>query len=122
MRLPFRGGWSTAHPIRSRTLDTLRQDVRYAIRSLLKSPLFAVTVVLTLGVGIGANTAIFSFVDTMLIRPLPYPDPDGIVVVWQDFSSTNGPEQEWFTPPDYADLETQAQTLLSRPWSAGIPV
>jgi predicted permease len=92
-------------------VDRFRQDVRYAIRTLLKSPLFMVTVVLTLGVGIGANTAIFSFVDTMLLRPLPYPEPDDIVVVWQDFSATGGPEQEWFTPPDFRDIESQPRTL-----------
>jgi putative ABC transport system permease protein len=100
-------------------MDRFRQDLRYAIRTLLKSPLFAVTVVLTLGVGIGANTAIFSFVDTMLLRPLPYPEPDDIVVVWQDFGSTGGPQQEWFTPPDYADLASQPTTLAAVSTIAG---
>jgi predicted permease len=92
-------------------VDHFRQDIRYALRTWVRNPLFAITIVLTLGLGIGANTAIFSFVDTMLLRPLPYPDPDDVVVVWQDFSATGGPEQEWFTPPDYADLVAQAGTL-----------
>ena len=92
-------------------VDRIRQDMRQALRSLMRSPFFAATIVLTLGLGIGANTAIFSFVDAMLLRSLPYPRPDDIVTVWEDFSSTGGPEREWFTPPDYEDLATQNRTL-----------
>ncbi len=56
------------------------QDIRYAVRGLLKAPAFAVTAVAALTIGIGANTAIFSVVDKVLLKPLPYPDPSGIVV------------------------------------------
>jgi putative ABC transport system permease protein len=73
--------------------------------------LFAITMIATLGLGIGANTAIFSFVDSMLLRPLPHPDPHELVMIWQDFGSTGGPRREWFTPPDYRDLQTQNRTL-----------
>ena len=91
-------------------MDALRQNLRYALRTMRRSPGFTLTVLLTLGIGIGANTAIFSFVDTLLLRPLPYEDPDRIVMVWEDFGSTGGPEQEWFTPPDFRDV--QAATSL----------
>src|SRR5579864_3192551 len=64
-------------------MHTVWQDVRYGLRLLLKSPGFAVTAILTLALGIGASTAIFSVVYAALLKPLPYPQPDRIVRVWE---------------------------------------
>jgi putative ABC transport system permease protein len=65
--------------------DVIRRDVLYALRGLRGAPLFTLIVVLTLGAGLGAATAIFSVVNGVLLRPLPYREPDRLVMIWNDF-------------------------------------
>jgi putative ABC transport system permease protein len=64
-------------------MDTLSKDVRYGFRSLLKRPAFTVIAVITLALGSGANTAIFSTINALLLKPLPFPDPDRIVARYE---------------------------------------
>jgi len=71
-------------------LDAIAHDLRYAIRGLLRTPLFTIVALLTLAIGSGANTAVFSVVDGVLLKPLPYPHPEQLVAVWHDAPGAPG--------------------------------
>lgn len=87
-------------------MESLIKDIRYAVRSLGKRPGFAAIAVITLALGIGANTAIFSVVNAVLLRPLPFPDPDRLVMVWEDASFAGFPRNTP-APANYADWKDQ---------------
>ncbi|MEJ2237327.1 MAG: ABC transporter permease [Gemmatimonadales bacterium] len=88
-------------------MKDLLNDVRYGWRTFRKSPGFTLVVVMTLAIGIGANTAIFSVVDGILLRPLPYPEPGQLVNVWSDYTSRDGPLREWMGYPNFHDLKAE---------------
>ena len=88
-------------------MDTLRQDFLYALRRLLKNPGFTAVAVLTLALGIGANTAIFSVINAVLLRPLPYPEADRLVGVYQVWKG----ERNVMSPANFLDIRAQSQTL-----------
>ena len=87
-------------------MSTLLQDVRYAIRTLMKAPAFAAIAFLTLALGIGANTAIFSVVNTTLLRPLPFPQSHQLVDLWGHSTMFDFPNLG-LSLPDIADLRAQ---------------
>src|SRR3989440_5155642 len=89
-------------------LETLFQDLRFAGRMLLKDPGFTAIAVLTLVLGIGATTAIFSVVYGVLLRPLPYPNPDKIVQLWE--VNAKGGRMN-FPEPNFTDIRSASQTL-----------
>ncbi|MGH9943134.1 MAG: ABC transporter permease, partial [Pyrinomonadaceae bacterium] len=88
----------------------LWQDVRYGVRMLLKSPGFTLIAVIALGLGIGANTAIFSLVSAVLVRPLNYHAPDQLVMVWESGAAV-GAGQDTIAPANYADWKAQNQVF-----------
>ena len=87
----------------------LRQDVRYGLRMLIRNPAFTVIAVLALALGIGANSAIFSVVNTLLLRPLPYKNPGQLVVIWENATHLGFPKN---TPSAANFLDWQKQNTL----------
>ena len=90
--------------------DEMFQDLRYGARTLLKSPGFTAAAVLSLALGIGANTAIFSVINAVLIRPLPYDHPDQIMKLWTT-RPQNGALRIPFSAPNFVDLKEQNQVF-----------
>ena len=90
----------------------LLADLRFAIRMLAKRPGFTTVAVLALGLGIGANTAVFSVIRGVVLRPLPYKDPDRLMVLWQSNLKAAAP-REAISPPDFKDWSERNRSFES---------
>ena len=88
-------------------MDSFLQDLRFAIRTLLRSPGFSIAAIITLGLGIGANTAIFSVVDGVLLRPTPFQDIDRLALVWET-DRASGTSREPASVPDFLDFQQRS--------------
>src|SRR5262245_16142962 len=93
-----------------RWMNDARQDLQYAVRMLRRAPGFTVAAVLTLALGIGANTAIFTVVHAVMLRPLPYPEPDRLVGIIQQHTSFGVDIVTW---PDYVEWRDTARSFAS---------
>ena len=104
-------------------MDSFLSDVRYAIRNLVKRPGFTAIAILTLAVGIGANSTIFSAINALLLKPLPFPELDRVVAIW-DEDAAHGYEHNEVAFANYADWRDQNQSFeklaLYRWWSANL--
>src|ERR1700682_1842330 len=108
-------------------METVWQDLKYALRMLRKSPGFAIVAVITLALGIGANTAIFSLTDQVLLRLLPVKNPRELVVLRspgpkRGHTSTDGDEAASFSYPLYKDLRDQNQVFSGLLASFDVPL
>ena len=91
-------------------MDTLIQDIRYGIRMLLKSPSISIVATIALALGIGANTAIFSVVNAVLLKPLPFPNSESLMAVFES-DTTRGQLRGSYSFPNYFDLRDQNQSF-----------
>jgi putative ABC transport system permease protein len=96
-----RAGWTVAF------LETSRQDLVYALRGLRRNPSFSLTAILSLSLGIGASIAIFTVADSLLLRPLPYRDPDRLMMVWETNPRSGSGLHNVISPANYRDWKAQ---------------
>src|SRR3982751_5483909 len=93
-------------------METIIQDIRFGLRVLLKSPSISIVATIALALGIGANTAIFSVVNAVLLRPLPFPNPDALVALFET-DTQRGFERGSHSYPNFMDLRAQ-NTVFER--------
>ena len=91
-------------------MDRIRQDVRFAVRTLVRSRGFAVVAALAIAIAIGVNTAIFSVIDAVLLKPLPYAGADRIVALWNSYGDL-GPNRAPLAPAEFADMREQTRSF-----------
>lgn len=90
--------------------DLLRQDVRYTLRAVRRAPGFAATVIVVSAIGVGATTASYTLIDHVLIRPLPFPEPERLVDLWEDMSPGSYPQMEP-SPANYRDWKQMSKSF-----------
>src|SRR4030081_2345998 len=95
--------------VRIKLMDSIIKDIRYGLRSLWKRPGFTAIILIALALGIGANTAIFSLVNAVILQPLPYPDPDRLVWVYGNLR--NGGNRGSVGPLEVLDYRSQNKTF-----------
>ena len=104
-------------------MESLFSDIRYAVRNLLKRPGFTAIAVITLALGIGANSAIFSAINALLLKPLPIPNQDRVVAIW-DKNPSRGVDHNEVAFANYLDWRAQNQSFdqlaLERWWSTNL--
>ena len=93
-------------------METLRQDIRYGARMLLKAPSVSIVATIALALGIGANTAIFSVVNAVLLKPLPFASADQLMMVWET-NPSRGQKRGSASYPNFADWRAQ-NTVFER--------
>jgi predicted permease len=108
---------ATRRDLRDR-FDSVWQDVRYAVRAFARTPGLTFLIVLSLAIGIGATTAIFSVVNSLLLQPLPYPHPDRLAVLWLRSPGINVP-QDWPSPGEYMDVKAENRSFSELSISRG---
>ncbi|HEY6347940.1 MAG TPA: ABC transporter permease [Candidatus Angelobacter sp.] len=94
-------------------MSTFWHDLRYGLRLLLKNPGFAGAAIVCLALGIGATTAIFSVVNAVLLRPLPYAQPERLIKVYSEFPNQSSGRRFWISPPEYIDLKRDTKSWES---------
>jgi len=95
-------------------LDALERDIRYGLRQVRRNPAFSTIAIATLALGIGVNTAMFSAVDAVLIRPVPYANAHGLVMIWDDSTRTSGEARFYSTPAEWHEWRRHNTRRASR--------
>src|SRR5262249_37337429 len=94
-------------------MSSLWQDIRYALRMMIKAPGLTAGLVITLALGIGASTTIFSVVNSIVLRPLPYEQPERLARIYTEFNGKLALKRFWMSPPEFDDLNKACRSCES---------